>query len=136
MTRRLPTEAEMRRFEADAADTMRDRCIVLRFVDGAQDAHGLPTWSYVPGNPVACGFSLRSRREVMGGAQVVVEITAIRLPLSEAVTSLDRIQLLARAGHTLARPMVYEITDLRPGVAQWLLDLTQAADPQRGLTHA
>ncbi|MBX0328701.1 hypothetical protein K2Z83_13545 [Oscillochloris sp. ZM17-4] len=133
MPRRLPTSSEMRRFEADAVDTMRDRCAVLRYTDDAQDARGMPTWTYVPGEVVPCGYSLRTRREVLGGAQVPVEVSSLRLPLSEAVTTLDRIKLTTRAGRELASPIIYEITDLRPGVAQWMLDIKQAADPQRGL---
>ncbi|NNJ10585.1 hypothetical protein EKD04_009615 [Chloroflexales bacterium ZM16-3] len=134
MSRRLPQPAEMQRFLVDATDTMRDRCIVLRSTEGAQDAHGMPMMSYVAGSPVPCGFSIRSRREVMGGAQVVVEVTAIRLPLSEPVTTLDRIRLIARTGRDFVSPIVYEITSLTPGVAQWLLDLQLAADPQRGIS--
>ncbi len=134
MTRRLPQPAEMQCFLVDATDTMRDTCVVLRYTAGAQDAHGMPSWSYVAGSPTPCGFSIRSRREVMGGAQVPVEVTGLRLPLGEPVTTLDRIKLTARAGRDLVRPIVYEITDLRPGVAQWLLDLQTAADPQRGLS--
>lgn len=132
MTRRTPTPQEISRFARDAVDTMLDRCIVLRFTDGGQDDRGMPSVTYTPGTPTACGFSRRTRRETMGGAQVPVEIAALRLPLAQAVSTLDRILLTHRMGRSLAEPIVFEITDLRPGVAQHLLDLKPAADPRNG----
>lgn len=129
MTRRTPTPSEISRFAQDAVDTMLDRCIVLRFTEGSQDARGLPGVTYTPGKPTVCCFSRRTRRETMGGAQVPIEISALRLPLSEAVTNLDRILLTHRMGRQLAEPITFEISDLRPGIAQHVLDLKPAADP-------
>ncbi len=129
MSRRTPTPQEIARFARTAADTMLDTCIVFRFDASTQDLHGIPTTTYVPGLPTRCGYSLRTRREVLGVTQVPIAVSVLRLPLSQAVTTLDRVQLTHRLGVPLTPPIVYEITDLRPGVGQQLLDITQAGDP-------
>ncbi|RRR75288.1 MAG: hypothetical protein EI684_05135 [Candidatus Viridilinea halotolerans] len=129
MSRRTPTAAEIARFAQDAVETMLDQCHLLRFTAAGQDARGIPHASYVRSAPTPCGFARRSRREVLGDAQVPVEHATLRLPWTIAVTTLDRIVLTHRMGRELPEPIVYEITDLRPGVAQHLLDLKPAGDP-------
>lgn len=127
-SRTLPTGAELTRFRAETEASMLDACRVLRRSATGQDAAtGMPTATWVPQPEGPCDFTIRNRREVQGEAQILVTVTSLRLPLAVVVSHLDRIRLTRKLLMPMPVPETYDITDIKAGGLEWILELTRTA---------
>lgn len=88
---------------------MMDTCTILTFSTGAANGYGKPAVSYAEGSPIICGYRPRSTREVQQGNETVIIDGELRLPITTAIKSTDRVRLTKRFGETLATPLLFSV---------------------------
>lgn len=89
---------------------MQDRCQILAYTAGAQDAYGQPTpATYTPGSEIACGLDMRPGSERHGTQNTVITFDAtLRLPINTALKETDRITITKRYGEDTT-DLTYEV---------------------------
>lgn len=121
--------SELALMQAAQEAGMMDTCVVLKYVEGATDAYGMPLRTWVEGAMTVCGYDGRRHVEQgvpggTGGAQVALTDGRIRLPLETEISIVDRVRVTQRFGVLLETPVDYELSgEPRRGPSGLLVDV-------------
>lgn len=99
-----------------AASSLLDGCIILRYSQGARDAHGKKVETWTPdldedSNPIVtpCGFGPPNRREANADSGQIQQADAVlRLAANQVITGYDRVKLVLKFGRPI-NPETYNV---------------------------
>lgn len=105
----IPRAGEIARMRTTQEDHMPDTCVVLSY-SATSDNYGHDVETYTPGSAIVCGYMPSSENEINEDSQTEVASAQMRLPISTQIGKLDRVQLTALKGETLAAPLLFQVT--------------------------
>ena len=125
MTLRANDLAMMRRV---ARQTMADTC-VIQTLTSTGDGYDTSVDAWSDSAAIECGYMPAKAREVMGGAQVIIQPATIRLPFDTSITNLQRIKLTHRYGEELTTALYFSVKDEpRRGPSALVVEVDQVPD--------
>lgn len=102
--------ADLTNMRAAQVEHMMDTCVLQAVVETADTFGDLVlTWP-VDGSALTCGLDMRPGSERWGVDKTILQYDAsIRLPITSAPSSKDRVKVTKRHGEALGAPLIYDI---------------------------